>query len=365
MRRFKKVIALMLALASVSTQVMAVEFGEIELAATNGIVHFEYDSRPITINDRVFIPIKYVSEMFNALTSFDTTTNTLRIRTVGGGTAEFTVDSNLYKCNGIEKEMDVEAISIEGNIYLPFRYALEALGHKIGWSNANSMAYVDGESNSIQDYRCYAYGFNGDTKLGNLVFRTKYDCGLQVLPGTQTKGMGNSLLEIYYNPSMDLDSEYEHIVNTILEGQKLIVVEDVLECLNSGVSKTVDELQYKYKETPSGIKILKIVSDTVKTDIQGTKVTNNGSEINFERIGAITRVIDGSNKVYVPLVETAKLLGKTTDNLWSDKVIFSSGEEVVVTKDRNTYVTHGITYVELTEFNNMFKSDIKSVEVQN
>lgn len=364
MKKFKRGLAFILALISISTPVMAVEFGDTELIASNGIVDFDYSSRPINVNDRVVVPLKYISEMFNALTSYDTTTETMKIRTVGGGTVEFTVGSKLYKSNGLEHEMDVETMSIDGVIYLPLRYALEALGYKVGWSNVNSNAYVDGEANSIQDYRSYAYGFNGDKELGRLIFRTKYDCGLQVLPGNQTKGTGNSLLEIYYNSTMDINNEYKTIMSDILKEQTLIKAEDVQECLDSGISKTEGELDYIYKETPSGMKVLKITSDRIKSDIQGVEVTNGGKVIDFERIGAITRKVEGVEKVYVPLIETSKLLGKTTDNIWLQKVEFESGEIVDVTNS-STYIVHGITYIEIEEFNNIFKSEIKSSIVQN
>ena len=356
----------LLAFTLFAQSVMAVEKGETEIVASNGIVNIDNNHKPFNENGRILVPLRYTSELFNALTSFDTETQTMTIRTVGGGNVEFTVGSNIYKNNGKPIEMDIAPDQRIADIYIPIRYALEALGYNVGWHSKSSTAYIDGEVNSTQDYEAYAYGFNGDSKLGHVKFRTKLEAGLQVLPGTQTKGEGNSLIEFYYNKDDDMHEYYDaesgveltmylEQIKEILQDQKVIKFENVRKAFMEEKSNQADGIAYIFDETPSHIKVVRVVSDTVKTDIQGVKVKANQKEVDYQGLGAVTRNENGTERVYVPLIETARLAGETELNKWGQKIVYESGIEIDLTKI-DSHIIHGNTYIPLEDFNKIFKN---------
>ena len=85
-------------------------------------------------NGRIQIPIRWLAGITNSNFEWDPETNRIVI-TKGDRTVEFTINSYMYKDNGVEKEMDSYAYvrTPEYRTYLPIRFATEPLGYKVDY----------------------------------------------------------------------------------------------------------------------------------------------------------------------------------------------------------------------------------------
>ena len=95
--------------------------------ASMGECHFDS-------NGRTQIPIRWLAGITNSNFEWDPETNRIVI-TKGDRTVEFTINSYMYKDNGVEKEMDSYAYvrTPEYRTYLPIRFATEPLGYKVDY----------------------------------------------------------------------------------------------------------------------------------------------------------------------------------------------------------------------------------------
>ena len=103
---------------------------------------------PILYKTRTLVPLRFVSEFFNADVSYDSQAQTGIVK-AGGKTAEFPVGRNYYILDGKQIALDVETLNTGGHIMLPLRVLCEqVLGLSVDYLKG---VIVIGETASLDD----------------------------------------------------------------------------------------------------------------------------------------------------------------------------------------------------------------------
>ena len=89
-------------------------------------------SPTLNINDRLFYPFRECFELIDAKITWNETTKTAT-GTINGNQVSFTMGSNNYIKNGVTHTMDVTPVVYEDRMYIPIRYAYEAVGFNVVW----------------------------------------------------------------------------------------------------------------------------------------------------------------------------------------------------------------------------------------
>jgi len=91
-----------------------------------------YDVAPYISNDYVLVPLRAVSDIFDAQINWDQFTSTASIIS-DGNVALFKADSNFMKYNNIVKSIPKSAEITNNRMYVPLRAVIEALKAKVEW----------------------------------------------------------------------------------------------------------------------------------------------------------------------------------------------------------------------------------------
>ena len=120
---------------------------EIKVMINNQLCIF--DVEPKLINDRTMVPMRKIFEDVGAKVYWEEATQTVTaIRKVSDQygveetTVQLTIGSNKIKINGVESEMDVEAVEINGRTLVPVRFITEALGAKVEWEEGENLVKI-------------------------------------------------------------------------------------------------------------------------------------------------------------------------------------------------------------------------------
>ena len=92
---------------------------------------FTMDAAPyVDSNWRTMVPIRALAEAFDATVTYDNDDRTVTIE-YNDQTIVMTVDEATYTVNGVEGEMDTEAVIKGDRTYVPIRFAAEAMGFTV------------------------------------------------------------------------------------------------------------------------------------------------------------------------------------------------------------------------------------------
>ncbi len=94
-------------------------------------------SAPVVVNGRTLVPIRFISEAFGASVKWDDATASATVR-ADGHTLVFTKDATTYKVDGVEKQLEQAATTINGRMMLPIRVISEDLGKNVYWEESDS-----------------------------------------------------------------------------------------------------------------------------------------------------------------------------------------------------------------------------------
>ncbi|GGG06111.1 hypothetical protein GCM10010912_58440 [Paenibacillus albidus] len=141
------------------------------------------DAKPYSEDNRVMIPIRFVSEALGAKVSY----NKERVVTIEQGTKKITmkVNSDTVTVDSVIKKLDVPARLQQNRTYVPLRFVSEALGAGVGWNQQKHLvtittATAEGEKptptpipGTSEDNNMFTKGFKwqeGYTKLAKILF---------------------------------------------------------------------------------------------------------------------------------------------------------------------------------------------------
>jgi len=100
---------------------------------------------PTIIDSRTLMPVRFISENFNADVAWDNDTRTVTVVS-GNKTITMKIDENIINVNGEDKEMDVPAQIINSRTFIPLRALAEALGKKVFWDE-RGLVIIGNEAN--------------------------------------------------------------------------------------------------------------------------------------------------------------------------------------------------------------------------
>jgi hypothetical protein len=89
---------------------------------------------PIIENDRTLVPLRFLSETFDASVEWDGTSQTVTL-TKGADVIKLVIGQNVYTVNGEEKTLDCPAAIRNDRTMVPVRAVLEAFGKQLTWSD--------------------------------------------------------------------------------------------------------------------------------------------------------------------------------------------------------------------------------------
>jgi len=111
----------------------------------------ELDEEPYIENARTFVPIRFIAEALNVdkiLWNDERKTATLAN---DSKTIELTLGSNIAKVNGKEVELDAPISVYEGRTFVPVRFVSEIFECIVKWDYNNYMVLIDTENTSAED----------------------------------------------------------------------------------------------------------------------------------------------------------------------------------------------------------------------
>ena len=112
-------------------------------ATANEALSITIDGKPVSTdvspfidaNGRTMVPVRFISEALAATVDWNPDTRTVTV-TKGPTVIKLVIDSRTITVGGTAATMDTSAIIRDGRTFVPVRYIAEALGLKVGWSQA-------------------------------------------------------------------------------------------------------------------------------------------------------------------------------------------------------------------------------------
>lgn len=191
----------MLAIMLLSTN-PAYSESNIKVKANGHLLKFP-DQQPIMVENRILIPLRFVSEAFESTINWDEKNQTVIINS-NGTEISIMVGSIYPKVNGETKTLDVPASIVGGRVMVPVRFISEAMGKLVAWDNIEQTVLID-------DYSLnYLYGQSYDFKF---LFRSGYTND-QIIRALATSAIYDRLNKIPYDTFL-LDTFPEEYVTNL------------------------------------------------------------------------------------------------------------------------------------------------------
>lgn len=103
----------------------------------------ELESAPfVNESDRTMVPVRVISETFGATVGWDDPTQTVTI-TSGETVLKLVIDSNTAELNGEQVTMDSAPTLVNERTFVPLRFIGEALGYNINYCNVTEQIIID------------------------------------------------------------------------------------------------------------------------------------------------------------------------------------------------------------------------------
>lgn len=97
--------------------------------------------KPYIKEDRTMVPLRFIAEELGATVGYDDETRAITI-TLGDTVMGLTVDQKAYTLNGEAFEMDCAAEILENRTFVPVRFVSEALGRSVEWLEGQRMVII-------------------------------------------------------------------------------------------------------------------------------------------------------------------------------------------------------------------------------
>lgn len=94
-------------------------------------------TEPVVVNGSTLVPIRFISEAFGATVKWDNATSSAIVN-ADGHTLVFKVNATSYTVDGVEKQLQQPATTVNGRMMLPIRVISEDLGKNVYWEETNS-----------------------------------------------------------------------------------------------------------------------------------------------------------------------------------------------------------------------------------
>ena len=99
---------------------------------------------PFTVNDRTLVPVRFISESFDAQVDWDEAAMKATV-TSGDNTIELVIGSDQMLVNGEAQTLEAAAMQVNDRSMLPLRALVEALGKNVLWDERGLIVITDPE----------------------------------------------------------------------------------------------------------------------------------------------------------------------------------------------------------------------------
>jgi len=143
--------------------------------------------KPVMRNNRVLVPIRAISNLFNAKVDWNDESNTAIIN----DNVYVTIGSKIAIVDGKQVELEVPAVLINDRTYVPLRFVSTALEHYIDWDDTEQAVYIDTDA----VLKTVVIPVNGHKITANVVkvFMDNPHVTLKIATGQNAIGMTESL----------------------------------------------------------------------------------------------------------------------------------------------------------------------------
>mgnify|MGYP003733309921 CR=1 FL=1 len=107
-----------------------------------GAVPYVMDTVPYIKNSRSYVPMRYLAQMLGAEIVWSEADQTVTLTKEGETTVVLTIGSSTYTVNGESKTMDVAPEIVNDRSFLPARFVAEAFGAQVGWDEATQTVII-------------------------------------------------------------------------------------------------------------------------------------------------------------------------------------------------------------------------------
>ncbi|WP_028307763.1 stalk domain-containing protein [Desulfitibacter alkalitolerans] len=119
--------------------------------AVDGVIINPGDQPPFIHNDRVLVPLRVITDFLGANTTWNDTNGSVRIE-MENKTIEMWPNSNFVRVNGASRHVDAAPrLTSNNRIVVPLRFISELLGAQVGWDGKHFIASVFTRGQSSQE----------------------------------------------------------------------------------------------------------------------------------------------------------------------------------------------------------------------
>lgn len=140
----KKMFALILGMMMMSTSVSTFAQGQVKVTINNEQVSFDEAGPFVDSNNRTLVPLRFISEKLNAQVKWDSKDQTVTV-TAPDQEAVLTVGQAQMVVNGSKMTMDTKPVMKDGRVFVPVKYISEVLGVEVKWVAEESTVAISNE----------------------------------------------------------------------------------------------------------------------------------------------------------------------------------------------------------------------------
>lgn len=108
-----------------NNKIVIMSIGSKQIIDDNTVV--QSDAAPVIYNNRTYVPLRVLSDIFGAQCSYDTEKQQVTV-TQGNNTITMVIGENAYTHNGTSKSLDAPAYIFDNRTMVPVRFFAEAFG---------------------------------------------------------------------------------------------------------------------------------------------------------------------------------------------------------------------------------------------
>ena len=170
------------------------------------------DAQPfIDENGRTQVPVRFVSEALGADVGWDGNTKTVTVEQARNKIS-LVVGKSEYTVNSKKMEMDTSVIIVEDRTFVPARYVAEALGAEVDWDSKTKTVIINSKNNNtLQEEEVIISKDN--IKLEKDESFTEPENFIQMLPEGKPKQTVDGITIYYFNEAGEFDNNGMPYVN--------------------------------------------------------------------------------------------------------------------------------------------------------
>ncbi|MCX7749909.1 MAG: copper amine oxidase N-terminal domain-containing protein [Clostridia bacterium] len=125
-----------------NTSKLTVKDNPSEISVTANGSKLNFDVPPTILNGRTLVPLRVIFESLGASVIWDSATKTITAKK-DGKEIKLKIDSKIAYVNGVEVQLDVPAMIVNGRTLVPARFISESLGAKVDWNDQRKTVLIE------------------------------------------------------------------------------------------------------------------------------------------------------------------------------------------------------------------------------